>query len=523
MTNRYGNYGYSVISANADRSPDKLAVRYRGRDYTFDEINRRVNRTANALLELGVRPGDRVAVLLDDVIAIVDTYLALAKVGATLVALNPYWTEEVLSGVLAHCQVAFVYVSENEKARVKASIPQARPQPDIILSGDVALAPGELSLPAALASAPDSEPPLGAADDDPAAFFFTSGTTGLPKPVVHSHSSCRSMAEIWLALPRSASSMWGTGPIIWGIGFPCTIGAALYVGMPVVLEDDFGPEGFLGAMRHSPVSHMTVIPSFWSELLSMPEADEIDLSCLQAVVIGGEPLGSNLLNAIKSRAPGAQIFSFYGQTEAPYTCFGRLDDDSQAANAVGTPRPTCAAQVLDPNGRRVVNEVGELAVNGPHRMAEYYGLPDKTADAIREGWFFSGDMAIQDAQGCITVLGRKEDAIHRQGKFVQPLTVEDAAMGLPGVIEAGAVGVETGQGDTKILLAVRCVDQQTEESLRSALADVLAPEAVPDCVVVAAELPHGNDNSGGKGKLLRGEIRRLYQERLLEQATEEGW
>jgi|GEM_PF-3040929 len=504
----YDNYGYAVTSLNAQRSPDALGIRYRGTDYSFAEVNARVNRTANALCTLGVRPGDRVAVQLDDVMAIVDSYLALAKLGAVLVALNPYWSDEVLAQVLAHCRVQHMLLSGADRARLQAAA--GEPAPALILVDGAEAAGSAASLPEALAAADDVEPPLGAGGAAPLAFFFTSGTTGMPKPAVHSHASCRSMADIWLSLPRTESSMWGTGPIIWGIGFPCTIGAALFVGMPVVLEDDFGPAGFTRAMRHSAITHMTVIPTFWSELLALPEAADLDLGGLEAVIVGGEPLGDNLLRAMMERAPGAGVYSFYGQTEAPYTCIGRLDDGSQTAAVAGLARPTCAAQVLSPDGRRVTAEPGELAVTGPHLMREYFDLPEKTAESLRDGWFFSGDLALQDERGRITVLGRREDAIHRGGRFIQPLTIEDAALGLDGVLEAGAVAVPSDQGDDRILLALRCAGEANERDLRAALAGVLPPDALPDRIVLADELPHGNDNSGGKGKLLRREIGALY-------------
>lgn len=515
VTNSYGNYGYAVATANANRTPDRLAIRYRGNDYTFAEVNSGVNRTANALITLGVAPGDKVAVLLDDVMPIVDCYLALAKIGAVLVAINPYWSDEVMRTVLEHCEVDSFFVSAQQCDRVQSITASLSYRSSLIQADGIPADDTRVCMETALTGSSDSEPPLGAAGDDSLAFFFTSGTTGMPKPAVHSHNSCRSMAEIWLALPKTEASMWGTGPIIWGIGFPCTMGASLFVGVPVVLEDDFGPAGFLRALGHSPISHMTVIPSFWIDLLAMEEAGTVDFSSLEAVLIGGEPLGSNLLAAIKERAPGARIFAFYGQTEAPYTCFGRLDDGSQSAASAGVPRPTCAAQILGPDGERIFGEVGELAVSGPHCTTQYYRLPEKTQESLKDGWFFSGDMAVQDSDGVISVLGRREDAIDRAGKFVQPLTIEDAALGIDGVVEAGAVGVATSSGKQGILLAVRCSGTMDEAGIAQALQARLPPEAVPDRVLIVEELPHGEDNSGGKGKLLRREIRRLYEHLLL--------
>ncbi len=508
--NRFDNYAYALTSLNAARTPDKTALTYRGERYSFAQFNQTVNQTANALLSLGIKAGDHVGVLLHDALPIAETYLALAKVGATIIAINPYWDDDTMTAMLTHCQANAILTQQADQPRMqplRASLAN--------IGNWIQLEAGELpadtgSLMTARSEASTGEPPLGAGGNDPLAFFFTSGTTGLPKAVIHTHSSCRAMADIFYAIPQAEDSMWGTGTIIWGIGFPCTIGAALHVGMPIVLEDDFGPAGLLDAIQRQPISHFCVIPSFFSDLLGNHPHADIDLDSVRVILLGGEPLAENLLKKIQQRLPRAGVYSFYGQTEAPYTCIGRLDDGTQASNASGIARPSCAAQVLDPAGEAVQGVPGELAVTGPHLMTAYYQQPEKTAEALRDGWFFSGDLAIQDLDGRITVLGRREDAIVREGQFVQPLTIEDVVLGIPGVTEAGAVGVARGE-EHAIVLAVTTADNGPNETdIAAVLAEKLPAHATPDHIVIADELPHSNDNSGGRGKLLRREIRERY-------------
>ena len=510
MTTPFSNYGYAVTTVNALRTPEKIALSYRGEHFSFYELNQRVNRNANALLAIGLKPGMKMGVLIHDALPIAECYLALAKIGVTIVALNSYWEDDVMHQIIEHCEVQALLSQHRDQARISALL-TALNKPLLAIQLEADSVPKNSQSLALIAQQSDtSEPPLGAGGDDPMAYFFTSGTTGLPKAAVHSHSSCRSMAEIWHALPRDEHSVWGTGTIIWGIGFPCTIGAALFVGMRVALEDDFGPAGLLDAIQREPISHFCVIPSFWSDLLSNHDHQSIDLSSITMVLLGGEPLPNNLLNKIKERLPTAALYAFYGQTEAPYTCFGRLDDGSQAANVAGLARPSCAAQVLDPAGKPVINSAGELAMTGPHLMQEYFGQAEKTDEALRKGWFFSGDLAIQDNEGRITVLGRREDAIKRAGHYIQPLIIEDAAIGLAGITEAGAVSVDTGNEDQGILLAVTCNREISPADIRKALQKSLPAHALPDHIVIADELPHNNDNSGGKGKLLRRKIRDQY-------------
>lgn len=524
MQTPYNNYGYAVTTINAQRTPDKIALSYRGEQYSYEQLNARVNRTANALLALRLTPGMKIGVLIHDALPIAECYLALAKIGVTLVALNPYWEDEVMLQILQRCDVQAMLTQSQDSERM-AALRSALSSTIVWLQLEEDDLPANTSsLMAAQQQTSDREPATVSGGDDPIAYFFTSGTSGLPKAVVHSHNSCRSMAEIWYALPRSDDAVWGTGPIIWGIGFPCTIGAALFIGMRVALEDDFGPKGLLNAIQREAISHFTVIPSFWSDLLSNHAHQDIDLSSIKMVLLGGEPLANNLLNKIKERIPDAQLYAFYGQTEAPYTCFGRLDDGSQASNMAGRARPTCAARVLDPSGAAVIGKPGELAVTGPHCMQAYFAQPEKTAEALRDGWFFSGDLAEQDSQGRITILGRREDAIARSGQYIQPLEIEDAALGITGVVEAGAVSVDRSDQDTDspdqgILLAVTINNDLTEKDILQQLQQRLPQQALPDRVVVCEELPHSNDNSGGKGKLLRREIREQYAH-LLQHATQ---
>lgn len=510
MQTPYANYGYAVTTLNALRTPDKIALSYRGEQFSFKQLNQRVNRSANALLNIGVKPAMKIGVLIHDALPIAETYLALAKIGATIVALNPYWDDDVLRQMLEQCQVGAILTQHQDQQRI-AALRSSLNTKILWLQLEAQDLPQDTqSLNLAKKHSSENEPAITVGGDDPMAYFFTSGTTGLPKAVVHTHNSCRAMADIWYALPRDEDSVWGTGTIIWGIGFPCTIGAALFVGMRVALEDDFGPAGLLDAIQREPISHFCVIPSFFSDLLSNHAHQDIDLSAITMVLLGGEPLATNLLNKIKQRLPKAALYSFYGQTEAPYTCFGRLDDGSQAANVAGLARPSCAAQVLDANGNVIIGEAGELAVTGSHCMQSYFAQPEKTTEALREGWFFSGDLALQDSHGRITVLGRSEDAIRRGGQFIQPLEIEDAAIGIKGVVEAGAVSIETGTTDQKILLAITINDDLTDQAVLKQLEQRLSKNALPDHIVIAEELPHSNDNSGGKGKLLRREIRKQY-------------
>jgi acyl-CoA synthetase (AMP-forming)/AMP-acid ligase II len=507
----YGNYAYAMLTANALRTPDKAALVCRGRSYSFDALNKEVDRLANALSVAGVMAGQRVGSLLSDSLTIAKLYPAEAKIGAVIAAFNPYWPEDQ---IVATCVLsgldAFVFDRANAAmaARVRPRLPDIKMW--LATGGE---AEGAVDLDALTEQATDAEPALAAFDSDAMAFFYTSGTTGVSKAVVHTHASAKAIGDFLLELPHDEGAVWGTGPIIWGVGYPCTLGAALAVGMKVALEDDFGPRPFLEAVQREKISHVTMLPSQWADLLANHPHQDYDLDSLKVILLGAEPIGSALLAKIRARLPGVGVYAFYGQTESPYTCIGRISDDPPEPEGVGRPRAFCAVKIIDPRGNRVVGDIGDVAIAGPHCMAEYLGQPDKTEEALKDGWYFSGDLGRLDAQGRLHVLGRKEDAISKGGKYIRPLEIEDVLMTVPEVGEAGAVGAPAGAVEQKIILAVAPASGQslTETQIRAALAVKLPASHLPDLIVIADALPHSQDASGGRGKLLRRGIRDLYE------------
>ena len=510
----YGNYAYAILTANALRAPDKVALVCRGKSYTFDALNRAVNKVSNTLTAAGIEAGQRVGSLLSDSLSIAMLYPAEAKIGAVIAAFNPFWPEEqiVATAVLSGLD-AFVFDQANAAmiAKVRPQLPGIRHW--FSLGGPIE---GAAALDPLIAAASEGEPALGAFNDDPMAFFYTSGSTGVSKPVVHSHSSSKAMSNFLLDLPHEDGHVWGTGPIIWGVGYPCTLGAALYAGMKTALEDDFGPKPFLAAVQRERISHVTMLPSQWADLLANHPHDQFDLSSLKVILLGAEPLGRALLAKMRQRLPQVGLYAFYGQTEIPYICIGTLSDHPEKPEGVGPPRLGVAVQIRDPQGNRIVGAVGDIAITGAALMTEYLGLKEKNAEVMRDGWFYSGDLGMLDEDGRVHLLGRKEDAIARAGHYVRPLEIEDVVMTIPGVGEAGAAGAPDGVPEQKIILAVAPDGRApiTEVSIRAALAERLPATHQPDLIVIADELPHSNDNSGGRGKLLRRSIRDQYQHLL---------
>lgn len=505
----YSNFGYATLSTQRDRAPDAPALTYRGTEHlTYSELDRLVNKMANALLAAGLVPGERVATLLDSTMSVAQVYFAQSKIGSVLCALNPFWTPSVHEQIVSRIDATtFVYDAKFDdlvaelRPRLRAVERWVRIRTDA--SDPVT---DTVDLNALLASATPEAPSLGAGGDDLMALFFTSGTTGLPKAVQYTHASALAIARgLWLDVPAGRDATLGTGPIIWGVGFIAVAAPAIAAGIRLALEDNFGPARFLEAVPRERITHISVTPSFFSELLSSTDHETVDLSTLRVAMLGGEPLLPSLQAKITRRLPNLALFGYYGQTEAPYSVIARRDDGGIPDGVVGWARSDGAVCVVDSSGVPVIERVGEIRIRGPHVMAGYDHQPEATAEALRDGWFVGGDVGSIDRDGRLSVLGRRSDAIERGGDLVLPAQIEDAASRIEGVAEAGAVGIPVPGDSTRILLAIAPEKETVLDPVDIAekLSYVLPLPARPDKVVITDELPHANDGSGGKGKLLR--------------------
>jgi acyl-CoA synthetase (AMP-forming)/AMP-acid ligase II len=505
--NPNGNYTHSILTNRAMTTPDKIALTHvvHG-DITYGELQARVNRRANALLSLGIEPRTRVACLTYDQLATVEIYLAVAQIGAVLVTANSFWDDETLAALLerANCE-AFIYDAHCQEQADRAAARLGTVRTWMRIGG---AAEGAIDLDELTASASSESTGTRGSWDDPVLLTFTSGTTGLPKAVTHTHGSCIENARLWTDVPRGHDPILYAGTAVVGIIFASTVAPALWGGVRLILEEDGGLSEFVSAVQRYKVTHFSTVVSFFTAALRAA-SESADLRSLRAVLLGGEPVTRSSLELIHDRIPGARVFSFYGQSEAPYSCitYNTLDPaDDDAVHTGYTVQTGYSAKVVDGDGNRIVGEVGEIWLGGPHLMSGYDSEPEKTAGVLRDGWYVGGDLGLMDEAGTLTVYGRREDATLREGKFVLPSEVEEYALGLTGISEVGAVAVASVD-DQKILLAVVLTpgfNTSSDEILKQ-LRNTVPATHLPDAVLIVEELPYAS-NMAGRGKLLRREI-----------------
>lgn len=501
--NNYGNYTYAILENRATTTPARVALTHvvRG-DVTYGELRDRVHQRANALLEAGVRPEDRVACLVYDQLATIELYLALAEIGAVIVAANPFWDDETLGVLLERAESSFFVYDDPCREAAERAADRLRSVRTWFRIGGTGR--GE-DLDALTSAASVERPPVSGSWDDVLLLSFTSGTTSLPKAVTHTHASSIENARLWTDVPRGEDAAMYTGSGVGGIIFTSAVGPALWGGLRLILEENGGPAEFIAATQRHRVTHLSTVVSYFTGALRDAPADA-DLSSLRVVLLGGEPVTRSALRLAHDRVPDVKVFSFYGQSEAPFSFITHTPfrEDGDGGPSGYTVQTGYAAKVIDGHGEVVVDEVGEICLGGAHVFVGYDAQPEKTAEALKDGWYIGGDLGLMGRDGRVTVYGRREDAAVRDGVFVLPTEVEEYASRARGVSEVGAVVI--GEGDSaRILLAVVGDGDLTDEGMLAHMVDAAPKTHVPDAVIIVDDLPYAT-NIAGRGKLLRREI-----------------
>jgi acyl-CoA synthetase (AMP-forming)/AMP-acid ligase II len=404
-----------------------------GERFTFRALNERTNRVANALQSLGLSPGDRLGCLMSNCPRYVEAYYACAKTGFVFVALNWRLTAPELSYQLLDCGASAVIYGADQAEVVdvlRREFPHIR---------WLAAETGELA--AAIDAASPAEPPVGATGEDPLYMMYTSGTTGRPKGAVMSHRANLS----WLASMLATSDLHlGDRQIVvaplFHIGGLGMIMTAVYRGMTSVLVKAFEPGAMWDLIQQERITGLFAVPAMLAFMYQHPKRGQVDVSTLRWIVCGAAPVPVTLIEAYMSM--GIEILQVYGATETHGgICLISAEHAKHKVGSTGQPYFGIEVRVVDKAGTPVPPGVpGEVITRGPHLISGYWNQPEATHNSIRDGWFYTGDIAEVDEDGFIYIKDRSKDMIISGGENVYPAEIEDVLSGHPGVKEVGVIG-----------------------------------------------------------------------------------
>ncbi|MBX7449117.1 fatty-acid--CoA ligase FadD5 [Mycolicibacterium sp. 3033] len=431
------------LSRHALMQPQNTALRFSGATTTWADLERRVSALAGALHQRGVGVGDRVLILMLNRPEFIEATIAVNKLGAIAVPVNFRMTPPEIAFLVSDCTASIV-VTEPVLAGVATAVRDldATLQTVVVAGSDTG--DGVLGYEDLLAeNAPC--PPVDVPDDSPALIMYTSGTTGRPKGAVLTHNNLAGQAMTHL-FTNGADLDHDIGfvgvPLFHIAGVGNTI-VGLLLGRPTVIYPlgAFDPDQLLDVLAAEKVTGIFLVPAQWQAVCAAQRARPRVLA-LRVLSWGAAPASDTLLREMADTFAGAAILAAFGQTEmSPVTCMLLGEDALRKLGSVGKVIPTVSARIVDDEMNDVpVGQVGEIVYRAPTLMAGYWNNPEATAEAFAGGWFHSGDLVRQDADGYIWVVDRKKDMIISGGENIYCAEVENALAAHPDIAEAAVIG-----------------------------------------------------------------------------------
>jgi acyl-CoA synthetase (AMP-forming)/AMP-acid ligase II len=498
----------TLISRHARYRPDVTAVVFGDERLTYAQFAARVARVANLLRSLGIGKGDKVATVLGNSREALELVWAVPAVGAALVPLSPLLMPAGLASLLRDSDAKCLVSQRSMLPTLEKLGDDLAP----LLPGRVLLidgASGDFGDYAALtAGQRDTVVPQPCGPDDLFNIMYTSGTTGLPKGIMHSHyvraMYCLLMASLYRMTPESRTMH--AGAIVFN-GAYVTLMPTFYLGATYVLLPQFDADATIAAIERERITHIMLVPTQIIAILASKEYRPERLASLECILSLGAPLLQEHKDRLNADLPN-RFYELYGLTEGFVTILDR-DEAQRKSGSVGRPTQFFEMRIVDADGDDVpCGEVGEIVGRGPIRMQGYYKRPDLTEQAIRDGWIFTGDLGYTDEDGYLYLVDRKKDMIDSGGMKVYPKDVEEIAARHPAIREVAVFGVPHDKwGETPLAAVIlRAGAQATTEELRDWInARVAARYQRVSAVVIMDDFPRS-----AAGKTLKREMREPY-------------
>lgn len=481
---------FDLAAKRADLTPQREAVLFDGRWYSYRDLNDRAARLAGRLAEAGVSKGDRVSILALNHLAHLDLILAAAKLGFVYAPLNYRLAAAEQREIVGYLRPNVLVYGE-----AHAGVADG-----LEVAAKVALGGYE----GWLGDAPPPPPPPALRGDDIHMILLTGGTTGLPKGAM---------------LPYRQGFYNAVNTVLsWGLreddrvvqatpAFHAAVNVftlpLLYQGGSVVLMEQFETGDYLRLVQEQACTLLFMVPTMFKGLADHPGFARADLSGVRWAISGGAPCPAPVRDAFAAKGVGFK--QGYGLTEAGVNCFAiDIDGAQRRPDSVGKPMLCAEAVVRRADGSPAQKgEVGELTLRGPHLFAGYFERPEATGETLKDGWLWTGDLAREDDEGFFYIAGRRKDMFISGGENVFPAEVETALYAHAGVSECAVVGVpDATWGEVGLAaLALRPGVEVTAEAIRAFLQTRLARYKVPKHVVFLESLP-----KSGAGKVLKREL-----------------
>lgn len=482
----------------AHMTPDRLAAVCGEVRLTFTDMYARCRKLANAMSDIGMQPGDRIAILAANSHQYLEVYQALPAAGFVIVPLNTRHAEPELRYAL-------------EDAGVRVLIADRDPGPLRDCVERVISIPDEYETMVASASE-DVELGNGVTENDLAGLFYTGGTTGASKGVMLSHRNL--MANTFHTMgfmhPARDSAYLVMAPLFHAAGSTAVL-ATVWTGGAQVLLPAFTPGDALDLIARETITDTLGVPTMIAAMTELQLVEPRDISSLKMLAHGGSPIASEVVRRAARAFPTTELVHLYGATETAPLVSGLRDEqllvNDERIRSCGQPIPGIQVRIVDDSGRGLPHgEVGEVAIRGPNVMQGYWKKAEQTNEVLRDGWYYAGDLGAMDATGHIFLVDRKKDMIISGGENVYSTEVEDVLYTHPAVLEAAVFGVPNEQWGEAVHAIVVARHEVSADELIAHCRKSLAGYKVPRGIDFRSdELP-----KSGPGKILKRELRAPY-------------
>ena len=487
-----------LLSRSTAEHPTRVAIKLDEAELSYTALDQAATRAARLLGARGVRPGDRVGIMLPNVAYFPICYYGALRAGAAVVPMNGLLKEREVAFQLgdAEAKILLAWHEFADTARAGSELTHAE---------CMIVAPGEFE---ALLGHGTAAP--GVAErrsDDTAVLLYTSGTTGTPKGAELTHENLRRNVEVAADLfgLDERSVTLGALPLFHAFGQTCALNATISVGGSLTLLTRFDAGKALAILERDRVTVFEGVPTMYAAMLNHPRAGETDVSTLQVCVSGGAALPVELMRAFEQKFR-CQILEAYGLSETSPVASSNRRDRERKPGSIGLPIDGVEMRVIDKAGTEVPQgEVGEVAIRGHNIMKGYWKRKEATAKAIdRDGWFKTGDLARVDEDGDFFIVDRKKDLVIRGGYNVYPREVEEVLYEHPDVHQAAVIGIphDTLGEEVGAAIVLKPGAHSTPAELREFVKQRIAAYKYPRRVWLVDELPEGST-----GKILKREIK----------------
>src|SRR6266571_5368500 len=487
----------SNLADMASRRADGVGLRVGETETTYRALDEASARVAGLLHERGLKPGDRVGIMMPNVAEVPVVYYGVLRAGGVVVPMNPLLKAREVAYYLGDsgARLIFAWHAFAEEARAGAARADAEP---------VAVEPATFGDLLAAATPDDRIVDRGAVDT--AVILYTSGTTGRPKGAELTHANLARNTEVMrtdLIQLAPSDVIFGGLPLFHSFGQTCTLNTAVASGTCLTLLPRFAPGEALQILAGHRVTVFAGVPTMYVALLAESGRAAYDVSELRVCVSGGAALPVEVLRGFEE-AFGCPVLEGYGLSETSPVASFNHPDRARKPGSIGTPIRGVQMRVVDSRGYEVPGgEIGEIVIRGHNVMKGYWRKPEETAQAIQDGWFRSGDLGKVDEDGYFVIVDRKKDMIIRGGYNVYPREIEEVLYEHPAVAEAAVIGLPHPALGEEVGAAVvlKPGADVTAEQLRDHVKTQVAAYKYPRKVWIADELP-----KGPTGKIVKREI-----------------